>query len=151
MARKSKALSPRRKRMSRGARLQSGRHWLRSFTGKHVVRSYARWFGVDLMCAAKELQTLGMHFAPEYLEALRRTAAGRPKYRRDDAKDAQAVDVEPMSNEDFAYIAGHTAAGFPFGVTWEEMGGLDGPVPEHDFGKSDVEAPRARRDRSKPG
>jgi hypothetical protein len=62
-----------------------------------------------------------MRFAPGYLEALRRTAAGRPKYRRDDANGAQAVDVEPMSNQDFAYIAGHTAGGFPFGVTWEEM------------------------------
>jgi hypothetical protein len=131
--------------MSRGARLQSGRHWLGSLTGKRVVRSYARWFGVDLVCAAKELQTLGMHFAPEYLEALGRTAASRPRYRRDDAKDAKAVDVEPMSNHDFAYIAGHTAAGLPFGVTWEEVERLDGqdePFTGHDFGKDDFEPPR---------
>ena len=150
MARKSKALSPRCKRMSRRARLQSGRHWLKSFAGKRVVSSYARWFGVDLMCAARELQTLGMHFAPEYLHSLRRTVAGRPKYRREDAKDAKAIDVEPMSNQDFAYIAGHTAAGLPFGVTWEEMRGLDGhdgPFTGRDLGKGDSEAPRAHRGR----
>jgi hypothetical protein len=88
------------------------------------------------MCAAKELQTLGMHFAPEYLEALRRTAAGRARDRRDAAKDAKAVDVEPISNQDFAYIAGYTPWGVPFGVTWEEMEGLDGhdgPFTGHDF------------------
>jgi len=29
------------------------------------------------------------------------------------------------SDQQFAYIAGHAAAGLPFGVTWEEMEGLD--------------------------
>jgi hypothetical protein len=41
-----------------------------------VVSSYAKWFDVDLMCAAKELQILGVRFSTEYLDALRRTAAG---------------------------------------------------------------------------
>ena len=43
-----------------------------------------------------------------------------------------------------------TAAGLPFGVTWEEMEGLDGhdgPFAGHDFGKGDFEAPRAQRGR----
>jgi hypothetical protein len=39
-------------------------------------------------------------------------------------KDANAAVVEPMSNHEFAFIAGYTAAGLPFGVTWEEMEGL---------------------------
>lgn len=124
--------------MSRAARLQSGRHWLRSFSGKRVVSSYVRWFGVDLMCAAQELQILGARFSTEYLDALRRTAAGRPKHRRDVVKEANDADVEPMSNLEFAYVAGHTAAGLPFGVTWEEMEGLEGedmPLTEDDFGQ----------------
>jgi hypothetical protein len=138
MARKSKALSPRRKRMSRAARLQSGRHWLTSFSGKRVVPSYARWFGVDLVCAAKELQILGVHFSHEYLDALRRNAAGRPKHSHNVPKGAAAPVVDPMSNQGFAYIAGHTTAGLPFGVTWEEMEGLDSddmPFTGDDFGK----------------
>src|SRR3989304_6685337 len=105
MSGKSKTLSPRRKRMSRAARLQSGRHWLRSFSGKRVLPSYARWFGVDLMCAAKELQILGVRFSTEYLDALRRTAAGRPKHRRAVDKEGNAADVEPMSNREFAFVA----------------------------------------------
>ena len=146
MAGKPKAPTPRRKRMSRAARLQSGRQWLRSFSGKRVVPSYARWFGVDLVCAAKELQRLGMHFSPEYLDALRRTAGGRPGHCRNAPK---AVEVEPIWNQEFAYIAGYTEAGFPFGVTWEEMEGLDGDVPftGDDFGRGGFEGPRAKRGR----
>jgi hypothetical protein len=150
MARKSKARSPRRKRMSRAARLQSGHHWLRSFSGKRVVPSYARWFGVDLMCAAKELQILGLHLPPDYLEALRRTATGRPRHRRNVAKEAKAVDVEPLWNQEFAYIAGYTEAGLPFGISWEDVEGLDGenvPFTGDDCGTGDFEVPRATRRR----
>lgn len=141
MAGKLNALSPRRKRLSRAARLQAGRHWLTSFSGRRVVPSYATWFGVDLMCAAKELQILGMRFSPEYLEALRRTTAGRPRHRRDVANGAETIGVEPMWHQEFAYIAGYTGAGLPFGVTWDEMECLDGddvPFTGDDFGKGGV-------------
>src|SRR5438876_9853467 len=106
MARKSKALPPRRKRMSRASRLQSARHWLRTYSGKHVVRSYARWFGVDQLCAAKELQLLGMRFEAEYLEALRRTAAAGKRRRRAVATEDEGVSSEREWNHWFAYIAG---------------------------------------------
>jgi hypothetical protein len=146
MAKKSKALSPRRKRMSRAARLQSGRHWLRSFSGKRVVRSYAHWFGVDLMCAAKELQLLGLHLSPEYSDALRRTATRRPRYFRYVAKEAKAVDVDLSWNAEFAYIAGYTEAGLPFGISWEDVEGLDDVSFRVDaFGTRYSEVPRRRR------
>jgi hypothetical protein len=125
MAGKSKVLAPRRKRMSRETRLQSGRRWLRSFSGNRVVPSYARWFGVDLMCAAKELQVLGVYFSREYLAALRHNAAGRSMHRHDVPKGAKGAEIDPMSNQNFGYIAGHTPAGLPFGATWEETEGLD--------------------------
>lgn len=58
--------------------------------------------------------------------------------------------VDPMSNQDFAYIAGHTAAGLPFGVRWEEMEELDSddmPFTEDDLGPGGFGAPPARRRR----
>jgi len=73
MTRKPKPLSPRRKPMEREARLQSARHWLRGFSGEHVVRSYAKWFGVDLMCALRELQALGVRLEPSYVAAIKHT------------------------------------------------------------------------------
>jgi hypothetical protein len=90
------------------------------------------------MCAAKELHILGVRFATEYLDALRRTAAGRPKHRGNVVKEAKATDVEPMSNLEFAYDAWHSAADLPFGITWEEKEGLEGddvPFTEDDFGQ----------------
>jgi len=38
---------------------------------------------------------------------------------------AKAVDIEPARNQKYAYIAGYTEAGLPFGITWEETAGLD--------------------------
>lgn len=33
--------------------------------------------------------------------------------------------IAPESDEHFAYIAGYTAGGAPYGVTWEEMDALE--------------------------
>ena len=38
------------------------------------------------------------------------------KYRRDELEE-----FEPEQDERFAYIAGYTPAGFPYGLTWEEV------------------------------
>jgi hypothetical protein len=123
--------------MSRASRLQSARHWLRTYSGKHVVRSYARWFGVDLMCALKELQLLGIRFEPRYVEGLRRTAAAGSRRRREVAREVERFGAEGEWNQDFAYIAGYTEAGFPFGVTWEQFEALseseDVPVERDDW------------------
>lgn len=108
--------------MSRAARLQSGRHWLASHKGKHVVRSYARWFGVNLLCAARELQALGVRLSAEYLEQLGRTVS-QPRRRAESRRrpSEKHAWVEPSSDEHFACIVGYTPAGLPFGVTWEEV------------------------------
>lgn len=104
--------------MRRPARLQAARAWLAAFSGKHVVKSYARWFGVDLGCALTELQLLGVELDTDYVTALRRTLRQRARGRREvRPNDADTTDD---SDEHFAYIAGYTEADFAFGVTWEE-------------------------------
>jgi hypothetical protein len=37
-------------------------------------------------------------------------------------QDLDDVDDYPDSDETFAFIAGYTSGGFPFGTTWEEIG-----------------------------
>ena len=64
--------------MDRAARLQSAAAWLRRFEGFNVVRSYARWFGVDLACALKELRRLGVELDPIYVSRLETTLRNRP-------------------------------------------------------------------------
>lgn len=114
-----KKLPPRRKRMNRQARLMAAPHWLPKYPGKNVVRGYATWFGVDLACALKELQLLGVALDPVYVARLRATPQNAPRR-------APVIREEPELPEgygeewddDFEYIAGFTSGGAPFGVPW---------------------------------
>lgn len=78
---KKRNLGPRRKRMRRAARLQAAVKWRAGYGGKHIVRGYARWFGVDLLCAIVELRTLGVAIDAEYEQRVRRTIAARAEGR----------------------------------------------------------------------
>ena len=115
--------------MKRAARLQAARHWIPTFNGQSVVRSYARWFGVDLRCALKELQLLGVGLDPRYVEALRTTLRNRGRHRKATESEPEAIPEGHGSEWDdsFAYIAGFTSGGASFGVPWDEMADLDGP------------------------
>jgi hypothetical protein len=117
-SKKKKALPPRRKRMERAGRLRSARKWLASYDGKNVVRGYARWFGVDLLCAARELPLLGVKIDPDYVKQLQATVSNRRR------KKPKAVDDSPHgfghSDEHFSLIIGYTSGGMPFGVPWPD-------------------------------
>jgi hypothetical protein len=120
--RKKNPLPPRRKRMNRQARLESARRWLMKFSGKNVVRSYANWFGVDLLCAAKELSLCGVAVDQAYVAQLETTFASRSNRRqKQPIAEPQPVGYGVDWDENFAYIAGRTEAGFPYGITWEEL------------------------------
>jgi hypothetical protein len=108
--------------MSRQARLASARNWLMKFSGKNVVRSYANWFGVDLLCAVKELSLCGVSVDPAYVTQLKTTYASRSSRRpKQPVTEPQSVGYGVDWDENFAYIAGRTEAGFPYGTTWEEL------------------------------
>lgn len=128
MRRKTKrALPPRTLRMNRAGRLQSARTWLAAQNGRpanRIARSYCKRYGVDRACALVELSTLGVVFDPEYREQVARSIEARrlANARRKARKAAAAKPVEfPESDETFAYIAGYTDGGAPYGVTWEEF------------------------------
>lgn len=74
---KNRNLGPRRKRMRRPARLQTAVKWRTGYGGKNIVRGYARWFGVDLVCAIVELRMLGVAVDAEYEKQIRRMIAAR--------------------------------------------------------------------------
>jgi hypothetical protein len=104
--------------MKRQARLASARTWLAKFSGKNVVRGYANWFGVDLLCAVKELSLCGVAIDPAYVSQLKATFASRSRRRpKQSAAEPQSADYGLDCDENFAYIAGETEAGFPYGVT----------------------------------
>jgi hypothetical protein len=118
-------LAPRSKRMNRKGRLDSAKHWLTKYKGKNIIKGYKNHYGVDWLCAIKELQILGVGLDPEYVEKLILSVKNRiiEKQRLKDGKKQELEnEISWDSDETFAYIAGYTSAGFPYGVTWEELG-----------------------------
>lgn len=118
--------SPRRLRMTRAGRLQSARatNWVANYQGANVVQGYRKWFGVDLLCAIAELRLLGVTVDHDYELQVRRTVDSLAASRqRKKLKRAATEPHESTTNCDgvFAYIAGYTPGGMPFGVTWEEL------------------------------
>ena len=112
--------------MTREGRLTSARNWLVKFSGKNVVRSYANWFGVDLLCAVKELSLLGITIDPAYVAKLKTTLSSpKSRRRKQPVEESQSVGYGVDWDENFAYIAGRTEAGFSYGVTWEELAGSE--------------------------
>jgi hypothetical protein len=136
MAKKKKPPTPRRMRMNREGRFSSARHWLatqKNRTPIQIAKAYRKWYGVDWPCAIRELASLGIILDPSWVERLNRTLAGhyRARARRKAARQPHPLADE--SNEVFAYIAGYTENGVPFGVTWEEWHSLDSSASQHDL------------------
>lgn len=120
--------------MQRPARLEAAKRWIPTYSGKNLVRGYARWFRVDLGCALKELQLLGVPLDPAYVERLRQALRDRSKLRRTALSNANGVPEGYGSEWDdtFAFIAGVTEGGAEFGVTWEEQ--RSAGLPNDEFG-----------------
>lgn len=88
--RKKRSNTPRYKRMKRQARLQAAPHWLPTYTGKNLVRGYARHFGVDLLCAIAELQLLSIEIDPNYIAQTKLTLINKQRQRaKKKAKQAE--------------------------------------------------------------
>lgn len=123
MARK-KARSgvPRHRRMRRNERLQAGPQWIAGYPGQDIVRGYRRHFGVDLPCAVKELQLLGVPLDPKRVQQILANHLAHLEAVRQRKAAKQANELTSYDQDaDFYYIAGYTSGGAPYGVTWEEM------------------------------
>ena len=97
------------------------------YGGLSIVRSYRKRYGVDWLCAVKELTLLGVELDPEYVARLQRTVQEQAKKnqerRLEPKKAATSEDWSeryPFSEGDFYFVAGHTSNGAPYGITWEE-------------------------------
>ena len=114
--------------MCRAQRLQSARStgWVQNYPGKNLVRGYKKWFGVDELCAVRELRELGVKISEEREAELRQTVAVRGAAKAERARrrrEKENVEEEVLTDVEatFAFIAGYTPWGFPYGITWEEM------------------------------
>jgi hypothetical protein len=112
--------------MTRQGRLSSARgtRWVEKYTGKNIIRGYSRWFVVDLLSAVTELRALGVPISQEREKQIRTTIMNRAaarKHRRKSGAKAEENALRSDSDNTFAYIAGYTPGGVPYGITWEEL------------------------------
>jgi hypothetical protein len=117
-----KSQTPRRKRFTRPVRLMAAADWVKKYKGKHIISSYAKWFGVDKICAITELRILGI-LIPESLEnQIKESIKTRTEQKRliEVQKKDAAMDFNE-SDEYIGYIVGYTSGGAPYGLTHEEV------------------------------
>ena len=55
-----------KKSKNRETRLLSAREWTKTYTGSNLVKGYAKNYGVDKLCAVKELRMIGIQISDEY-------------------------------------------------------------------------------------
>ena len=115
------------KTRNRTKRLKLAPKWISTYTGKNLVRGYARHFSVDLICAITEMRMLGYPVSEEYRKAVERSIADRSLQRKKkrEAKLAAANPLDGFSDSEFAFIAGYTSGGAPYGIRWEELDDVD--------------------------
>ena len=116
MSHKRKPLPPRHKRLTRQGRLQAAKTWLRSYQGNNIARGYRKQFGVNSLCAIRELRLLGVAIDPPYERAVLAASRTPNKKRKRDEK----LLISEETSYGFAFVAGYTVGGAPYGITIEE-------------------------------
>jgi hypothetical protein len=112
--------TPRCKRFNRKQRLDSAKHWLLTYEGENIAKAYRKHYGVDWVSAFIELDILGVKIDPKYKEQVLKSVRGQAEAKRR-KRMGKTIDKLPYDQDDyFAYIAGYTSGGFPYGITWEE-------------------------------
>lgn len=121
-------LPPRRKRFKRAQRLDSAKAWLETYQGHKVVRDYRRRYGVDWQTAFTELEMLAVPIDPEYKKRVLQSEEAQLAAKRRKKAEREAEVWEQLGldqDEHFAFIAGYTSGGVPYGVTWEEWAAIE--------------------------
>lgn len=94
-------------------------------------KHYRERFHVDAVTAAKDLQELGVNYTQEQLDQIKQAEEQRLRQRRmeREAKERERLaELYEDCDDRFAFIAGYTDGGAPFGVMWEEVG-IDPELP----------------------
>ena len=101
------------------------------YDGKNIVNGYSNHFGVDKLCAVFELRMLGYKISETYVVQLK---ADMERRRLAKEKNKQLKELEEQSNDwsdgTFAFIAGYTSNGVPYGLTWDEIDDSEGDYLE---------------------
>ena len=119
---------PRRYNLGRPKRLREAKAWVEKNRGPRVFHRYRKHYRVDALCAVRELLLLGVELDPQLVERVEEEAKS-PQKRRAEARAREPLDPRGEYgvdwDETFAFIAGFTSGGFPYGTTWEEQEAME--------------------------
>lgn len=120
---KKKTHKTKRTTMKQPQRLEAAKKWIPNYNGSNLVKGYAKRFRVNNLCAVKDLEMLGYTYSEEYKQNLKRIELQKQR-DAEKRKERKRVEREAVLSDEsdgtFAFIAGYTPGGFPFGLTWEE-------------------------------
>lgn len=115
--------------MKREQRLQSAKDWLKTYPAENIVKGYRQHFGVDWPTAFRELEIIGIEIDPVYkkrvLETVENLIAARRRKQEEQISTSEDL-LSDFRDDTFAFIAGYTSGGAPYGITWEEWDKLEG-------------------------
>jgi hypothetical protein len=118
---------PKAHKYKRSQRLSIAKAWIKTNNGKKLYHGYAKHFGVNKLCAIHELEMLGFEFTTELKESIKRSEDDK-RIRKEMLKKKKMDSLSlSMVESDFyyAYIAGYTSGGAPYGTNWEEFEALE--------------------------
>lgn len=126
----------RKKRRTKKYRLVSSKEWIRNYDGKNIVKGYSKWYGVDLLCAIKELRMNGVIVDEVYEEQVKESIKAKTIARqisKENRKKRLNLNEDEFLDGRFAFIAGYTSGGAAYGVTHEEMRNYEEENSDKDF------------------
>lgn len=124
MKKKKKKQRPQPATLKRPQRLLKAKHWLSlaTQTGKALVHAYAKKYHTGLLCSIVELRMLGVTITTEYEESVKRSVGELTEQKRKKKEEKMNVHLQGIDqDEHFAYIAGYTSGGAPYGLSWDEL------------------------------
>jgi hypothetical protein len=117
--------TPRRKKLNREGRLRKAKEWIATYTQDRIIKAYARWFGVDWICALDELKLAGVRISYEEEQKILSACDARilQKRREKQLRKAKSNVTSVMNNDEnefgFDIVIGYTSGGFPYGINLE--------------------------------
>jgi len=112
---KTGSQTPKRKRLIRKTRLQVAEIWIKKYNGKKIISGYSKWFGVDKICAINELRLLGIIISEDLEKQVRKSLQNKNNLK------TKEPTINNDGDENFAFIAGYTPGGMPYGITREDI------------------------------
>lgn len=113
--------------LTKEERLEIARSWVSEYKGKNLVKDYSKKFRLNLKNSLKELTNFGFKISKEERKEIKRLIKAQKQQKENKRREKEAHQPIELfeSDETFAFIAGYTGGGIPFGITHEEMQELE--------------------------